>query len=315
MRRVLDWRDAEPSLVAACYEREASYWRNTLDWDTATTWPVIEEARRAGGLAGFIVADGSNVRGWTFLHRSGDAIFIGALVADDERATGQLVDAIDCCASKRRATITVGLIPDRAAAAERALSAAGFETEPYLYLSRPLTRSVRLQPDLRELSLRPWSPSDFVEAVALLRSSYDRTAALAFSPTGSGEEWVTYLEGLLDRDGCGVFDPVASRVARDERGLCGLVLTSQISTDTLHIAQLAVRPDARRRGIAAGLLHDALAHAAAAGLRQATLLVGQRNDRARLLYERVGFRGGCAFLAARRREKPGKIFLRNGQVA
>jgi [ribosomal protein S18]-alanine N-acetyltransferase len=59
--------------------------------------------------------------------------------------------------------------------------------------------------------------------------------------------------------------------------------------DELHINNLAVLPDFRRRGIASALLAFVLQKGAEFGARRATLEVRRSNDAARALYERFGF--------------------------
>jgi ribosomal-protein-alanine N-acetyltransferase len=59
--------------------------------------------------------------------------------------------------------------------------------------------------------------------------------------------------------------------------------------DELHINNLAVLPEFRRRGVASALLTRALAEGATLGMRRATLEVRRSNDPARLLYEQFGF--------------------------
>ena len=59
--------------------------------------------------------------------------------------------------------------------------------------------------------------------------------------------------------------------------------------DELHINNLAVLPEFRRRGVASALLTRALAEGATLGMRRATLEVRHSNDPARLLYEQFGF--------------------------
>ena len=59
--------------------------------------------------------------------------------------------------------------------------------------------------------------------------------------------------------------------------------------DELHINNLAVLPEFRRRGIATQLLTYVLTQGQALGARRATLEVRRSNDPARLLYERFGF--------------------------
>jgi len=59
--------------------------------------------------------------------------------------------------------------------------------------------------------------------------------------------------------------------------------------DELHINNLAVLPDFRRKGIATALLRQVIAEGAELGARRATLEVRRSNESARLLYERFGF--------------------------
>jgi ribosomal-protein-alanine N-acetyltransferase len=59
--------------------------------------------------------------------------------------------------------------------------------------------------------------------------------------------------------------------------------------DELHINNLAVAPEHRRRGVATALLRFVLNEAHKFDVRRATLEVRRSNDAARHLYERFGF--------------------------
>lgn len=56
-----------------------------------------------------------------------------------------------------------------------------------------------------------------------------------------------------------------------------------------ELANLAVRPGVRRRGVGGALLETALGHGASAGLTRVFLEVRVSNDRARCMYSRQGF--------------------------
>lgn len=58
----------------------------------------------------------------------------------------------------------------------------------------------------------------------------------------------------------------------------------------LHVSNVAVLPDFRRRGLARRLLEHVLEHAEAAGAPEATLEVRRSNRPALTLYEALGFR-------------------------
>jgi ribosomal-protein-alanine N-acetyltransferase len=62
-----------------------------------------------------------------------------------------------------------------------------------------------------------------------------------------------------------------------------------VLVDELHINNLAVHPDWRRRGIARDLMRHVLREAARGGAPQATLEVRRSNEPARKLYEHLGF--------------------------
>jgi ribosomal-protein-alanine N-acetyltransferase len=76
-------------------------------------------------------------------------------------------------------------------------------------------------------------------------------------------------------------DPVSAAVV-------GYIVTSVV-VDEAEIANLAVAPDWRLRGVGARLVDDAVAHAAAAGVRVMYLEVRESNDAARALYRSRAF--------------------------
>jgi len=81
-------------------------------------------------------------------------------------------------------------------------------------------------------------------------------------------------------------------LARDEDGhVVGFCSVWRVAEE-LHINNLAVKPEFRRRGAATALLKHALGEGARFGARRATLEVRRSNDAARLLYERFGFTVG-----------------------
>jgi ribosomal-protein-alanine N-acetyltransferase len=60
--------------------------------------------------------------------------------------------------------------------------------------------------------------------------------------------------------------------------------------DEVHITNVAVRPDARRQGVARSLLRSVLDDARARGFQVVVLEVRPSNHQARALYESFGFR-------------------------
>ncbi len=78
-------------------------------------------------------------------------------------------------------------------------------------------------------------------------------------------------------------------VIREEARLIGYICLWEVA-DELHITNIAVRPDARRRGIGRTLLGRTLDDARSRALRLVVLEVRPSNTEARALYESFGFR-------------------------
>lgn len=66
-------------------------------------------------------------------------------------------------------------------------------------------------------------------------------------------------------------------------------ITYWIVFDEIHVNNLAVRPDLRRKGIASRLVGSALDQAIAEGANRCTLEVRVSNEAAKRLYEKFGF--------------------------
>ena len=76
---------------------------------------------------------------------------------------------------------------------------------------------------------------------------------------------------------------------RDDAGAVLAFCVCWVIFDELHVNTLAVRPAARRTGLATTLMRDVMAEAAAAGATKATLEVRASNTAALALYTRLGF--------------------------
>ena len=160
-------------------------------------------------------------------------------------------------------------------------------SDTFLVLSASLTRPAagcRLPADSDQ-----WRAGDIPRAAALLHPAYPRDIGRHFAPNGTAEEWLRYVTALVTGGACGTFDAQLTRVIRDDDGLRALALVTLVAPATAHLAQLAVRPDVRRQGIARALVSDVAATAAAAGCERLTLLVAASNAPARRLYDALGF--------------------------
>ncbi len=120
-------------------------------------------------------------------------------------------------------------------------------------------------------------------------------------PFGDGgpDAWVEYVVGLTATTGCGTFAPDLSVVVPGpDRTLAAVALVSRLGPGMAHLAQLAVHPEAARRGLGTRVLTAAMRGAAAHDLAAMSLLVSADNQSARRLYRGHGFTAAAAFLSA-----------------
>lgn len=291
-----DWRGVAPDVLAACYRHESEVWASTLGWDSRWTWQTVEQARTTRSLPGVVAFDRfGRISGWTFYLVDRSILHIGGVVADAADVTESLVDVVLGAATTAAVGAAACFVLDRAPDLTHVLASRGFEVEPFRYLALSLDPMQAVAGEVMEIG-EPWRESDAPAAAALLRAAYTPEAARHFAPFG---DWERYVTGLIAQAGCGVFDPLTTRVVREGNTLVAAALMTNVSADTGHLAQLAVHPACRRRGLAARLLRAVCRGASAAGRHRLTLLVGDTNQSARSLYAAAGLREQATFVAAR----------------
>jgi ribosomal protein S18 acetylase RimI-like enzyme len=294
---ICDWRDAGPAIVGPLYAHARRRWLRELGWDTSSAWTEVEHARVTRGLPGLLVVDDSGqVRGWSFFHPQGAILQVGGLVADTPLATHALLDAVSELSKADGIEAVSCFVFQEAPELAAGLTRRGFACEPFLYLSRDLNSN----PPASHPHGVEWTgrDEDVAGIAELLRDAYDPVAASRFTPDHSAASWERYVRNLVERTGLGRFDPTTTRVVRNGSRLSAAVLMTALSSDTAHLAQVAVHPSRRREGLARALVEEACSRAAEAGYRRATLLVGATNQPARGLYEALGFAPCATFVAA-----------------
>lgn len=306
-----DWRTCAPGEAGALIEREASAWRHELDWDVRHSWRVIEPARAAGALPGFVARDAQGrIAGWTWFLVNHGCLQVAALVAADRRVVRALVDAIMFSPEAQAIQSSVWSVRGTPSGLGEALGAYGLAVAPYLYQVAPLTLT---DGEAATPPGRLWQPRDLDRAISLCARAYatDRDVR-PFAPHGTAAEWREYLDGLIGTDGCGTFQPSASFVIdgpgnaaferrlppNESQTLVAGIICSLIDRDVAHISQIVVDPDVQGRGFGKGLVRAAMRAAATLGARRMTLLVAADNAPARALYSQVGFTDHATFLVA-----------------
>ena len=295
--RLANWRDADLGGFTDIWHEQRRRWADRLSWNASGTCEVVEARRREGSLPGLVLADGARIAAWSFFLVHRHTLQIGAFESDSSVSTATLLDAILSMPDPELAASGVMLFAFSDAPGLRtALAGRGFATDNYLYLTRDLPAHGAVPRDL------DWDRRLAIQIPALLARAYDTpTETRPFARHGRAEEWREYAGQLMGTDACGRFDPRLSvaRVASDGT-LDGAVLVTVVGPRCVHVAQVAVAPERRGSGLSTAMLRHVFAKAGAAGFGTVSLLVSEQNDRARRIYEVLGFTETASFLSAGR---------------
>jgi ribosomal protein S18 acetylase RimI-like enzyme len=294
-----DWRDAPTHDIAALVDTERRRWLDALKWDTAASFAIVEQGRRAGAVPGWLVrgTDGA-IEGWTYYVLHDGALQIGGVTASRPAVARQLIDAVMHSTEADLARRLTCFVFPESRSIESAFERQRFTTSQTRYL----LKSLGTQPDVPAVlpvGVRKWRDDDLAPTVRLLAAAYRGVpGASCFAPDGGIEQWAHYAGQLTRVPACGQFDPSLSFVATAPRAtdLLGVVMTTRISAESAHVAQLAVAPGARRTGLARQLLSATFAAVEAAGLSSVTLMVDASNSAASSLYADLGFTERARFL-------------------
>jgi ribosomal protein S18 acetylase RimI-like enzyme len=302
-----DWRNASFETLEPLYRFERARWMARLHWDNDGTQQLLEHARASGQAPGLLARDeAGRPVGWAYYLLHHRMLQIGGLVARGGEATRALLDAILRSPEADMANELLCFAFPSSTALESALTRRRFTVRRYLYLSRPLLRDVKVNGDWRVHSgmrIAHWRDSDALDAVRLMSRAYAGVpSSRCFAPRGLLEEWASYLAQLIKMPACGRFLRSASLTATQPGDVtpCGILLATTLQPQTAHIAQIAVDPASRRRGLARDLVETSCALAATAGYQRMTLLVAEDNEPARTLYAAAGFEPMSHFVYATR---------------
>ena len=309
--RFEDWRDVPAETVAPLYDEESRRWREALGWDLAPSWAIVEDARRAGRLPGLVArGDDGSLTGWSFYVLHEGVLQLGALNGQTAATVRGLLERAIESPEGRLARGFTGFLFPRSSSLSSALERQRFLIARHLYLAAPLGSTPGAEDRAGQGShgsegagLRPLSAVDPADVVRLVARAYaGRPEARCFAPDGRLDQWAHYVGQLLATPAIGRYLPSASLVIAppESKRPVGAVITTSLSSDTAHIAQVVVDPDCRRSGLARQLLQAAAAGAREAGHDRLTLIVAESNEPARALYARLGFLATASFLYASR---------------
>jgi ribosomal protein S18 acetylase RimI-like enzyme len=303
-----DWRDVQPRELEPLYAVECARYRSELGWDYEPSCRIIEEARRSGRLPGLVLrAAHGPIAGWTYFIVHEGILQVGGLVAESAAGVRRMLDRVLQSPEAAYARSLTAFVFPRGSSVQAAFERQRFAVDRHPYLLRPLgpapvehTARKALPAEYRR---RPLTEVDPAEVVRLTARAYAGLAeARCFAPDEKLEQWAHYLGQLLATPACGRYLPGASFAieTRSTRAVVGAVITTTLSPDTAHIAQIVVDPGCRRGGLAFELVEAVADASREAGHSALSLIVAEANAPARSLYAGMGFAETASFLYASR---------------
>lgn len=283
-------------------DEEQRHWRNELCWDFREVAAAVADGIERRALCGRVAQHGREPIAYCYALPEAGRLVVGSLFAlETARGCGleeRLLDSVlhEAQATGSTARIECQTLFSTARESERAFQDAGFTTRRRHYLVRALDGHWP-SPDSPYV-LRPFRRADVAMAAQLVHRSHLGSLDAALNLTYASRALCqAFLETLVQRGGCGPFEPRASFVAEGPRGAVGVILASRLSDNNGHICQVSVAPELQGQGLGLALVSSALEAFRMQGLTQASLSVTAENRRAYRLYETLGFRPQRQFAA------------------
>lgn len=283
-------RELLPLLDEECRE-----WSRDLLWDFREVSAALVGGLDRRALLGRAFDDGGVPLAYAYALIEPGRCVLGSLFATrDARGQGleeRLLAVLlaDVQARPEAGRVECQTLFSTARCPEPTLHRAGFVVRRRRYLVRSL--SVPLPQFVTTFRLRTFRRGDLGLAAQLIHRSHVGSLDAALNLTYSTPALCRgFLETVVERAGCGPFDPAASFVAETRAGVpVGLVLGSRLSPVNGHICQVSVLPECQGSGLGSALVLAALSAFRDAGLAAASLSVTVDNRRAYRIYEGLGF--------------------------
>lgn len=296
-------------------EEECRQWADELAWDFGAVAAALAGGLDRGALVGRAMLEAGTALAYCYVLAEPARFVVGSLFAA-RRARGrgleeQLLAAVLSDAQGRfgPARVECQTLFSTAPCPDSPFRRAGFRSRRRHYLMRSL--EAPLPQLVTTCRLRTFRRGDLPLAAQLIHRSHEGSLDAALNASYSTPALCRdFVETLIERAGCGPFDPAASFVAESTRGApLGLILGSRLSPRNGHVCQLAVAPEAQGQGLGAALLIAALRSFNGAGLHSVSLSVTVDNRRAYRIYHDLGFRLRREFFAHAWVRPPSRLSL------
>ena len=313
---ILDLRHFSSADLRPLLEDEIAMWGRLLSWDYATSVEMILRYMDAKILPGYAAIERGSIFGYSFFVYEQSKGVIGDLfVRESARESGRdggrgpdrheveerllthVIETLQQSPGIHR--VEAQLLAHSTGEVANPFLQQGFSRHPRVFMNFEIGRHPQTAPPLPpQFEMRPWSEQEYQSAAALITAAYrghvdseinDQYRTL----TGS----LRFLNNIVRFPGCGTFDPQSSFVVfqRRTRTLVGLILCSLVRPDVGHITQVCVLPEYRSAGLGEAMLAAATKNLRGRGFRYISLTVTEANDRAIVLYKRIGFESTRVF--------------------
>jgi ribosomal protein S18 acetylase RimI-like enzyme len=307
---ILDLRHFSSADLRPLLEDEIALWGRLLSWDYTTSAEMILRYMDAKILPGYAAIERGSIFGYSFFVYEQNKGVIGDLFVRDsvrdggrgpdrheveERLLTHVIETLQQSPGIHR--VEAQLLAHHTGEVSRPFLQQGFSRHPRVFMNFEIGKHPQTVPLLpSQFEICPWSEQEYQSAAALITAAYrghvdseinDQYRTL----TGS----LRFLNNIVRFPGCGAFDPRASFVVFQRRTLVGLILCSLVRPDVGHITQVCVLPEHRSAGLGEAMLAASTRNLRERGFRFISLTVTEANDRAIVLYKRIGFESTRVF--------------------
>lgn len=301
--RTLNASDLEPAL-----RDETAEWHSELDWDFSKSAALVRHLTDAHLLTGAALLDGGEISGYGYTGLEGSNASIWDVYVRPRWRAGNseqlllnvLFHALIGSASVCRVESQLMLVESASAQALQH----GHLVRLFERLLMTLEATTALPPGrvsaASRFRLEPWQDGCYQAAGTVISRAY---AGHVDSEINAHYRTVPaatrFVYDLVRFPGCAAFHQQASYLAFDliTGQIAGISLSSFISEDVAHIAELCVVPKFQGIGLGYELLRRSIEMLRKAGARRISVTVTSSNFGAVRLYTRCGFRQTRRFYA------------------
>ena len=306
---ILDLRHYSAQSLRPLLEAESRLWSELLSWDYRASTDLLLQYLDARVLPGFIAVEEGRVIGYAFCVYEDRKAILGDLFALQPRAPERsrldvetllldhMLELLTHSPGVERIESQLLLHPHGEHSGT--FARAGFEVHQRVFMERTLpgtsvigVEDRNLALTLRGYTMRSWQEADFTPGGSLIARAYEgHLDSFINDQYRSVAGSLRFLHNIIRFPGCGLFDPLSSRVIehRASGAMAALLLCSRVRQDVAHVTQVCVAQGARGAGLASLMLDSAIEELARRGFSRISLTVTDGNTRAQELYCRHGF--------------------------